>query len=91
MVVTYLPVLPITWSRLVATTFFTFSFLTTGLVNINSSKESFWDRLKKVLHPEEHPTPEINEEFDKENGIEFYFDIHTINKKTNEEKWKDDV
>lgn len=32
--------------------------------NINSSKESFWDRLKKVLHPEEHQTPEINEEFD---------------------------
>lgn len=42
--------------------------------NINSSKESFWDRLKNVLHPwdrlknvlhpEEHQTPEINEEFD---------------------------
>ena len=31
----------------------------------NGSKESFWDRLKKILYPEEElPTPEIIEEFD---------------------------
>ena len=38
-----------------------------SIVSVNDnigSKESFWDRLKKVLHPEEHPTPEINDEFD---------------------------
>lgn len=32
---------------------------------VNGSKESFWDRLKKILHPEEeHPDPEVVEEFD---------------------------
>lgn len=30
----------------------------------NSSKESLWNRLKKILHPEEYKTPEIIEEFD---------------------------
>lgn len=35
----------------------------------NSSKESLWNRLKKILHPEEYKTPEIIEEFDV---IEFF-------------------
>lgn len=35
----------------------------------NGSKESLWNRLKKILHPEEYKTPEIIEEFDV---IEFF-------------------
>ena len=35
----------------------------------NGGKESLWNRLKKILHPEEYKTPEIIEEFDV---IEFF-------------------